>query len=232
MKRINRHFRCGWVAWAVLLLMVSACAKMLDAPGDYYADPRIQDDEMAIGTLRSRDGIRYIRVDESSVGMIVNPEMVEDYPDGTRMYIRYRCVVISSTVPDYCTDAILVEWVSPLDMGEVSPVRLTRQGDPMTVFKNWMTSIEDGFLTVSYAAPQDGETIHKFCVCPGEKENEFHLIHDANGDLDGKPYTGLVCFYVASMLPDTKGKTVTLSLTYLELDNTIKTLTFDYRSPQ
>jgi hypothetical protein len=117
-------------------------------------------------------------------------------------------------------------------MGEVSHDRLDRLGDPLMVFKNWMTTFEDGFLTVSYAAPQDGETSHNFCLCPGEKENEFRLIHDANGDLDGKPYTGLVCFYVASMLPDTKGKTVTLSLTYLELDNTIKTLTFDYRSPQ
>lgn len=235
MKRINRYFRWGWVAWAVLLLLlVSACSKEINIPNDKMGSPGIDIDydDFAIGTLRSRDGIRYIRVDESSVGMIVNPEIVEDYPDGTRMYIRYRCVVIGSAIPDFCTDAILVEWVSSLDMGEVSLDRQAGQGDPLTVLKNWMTTLEDGFLTVSYATPQDRETIHKFCLCPGERKNEFRLIHDANGDIDGKPYTGLVCFYVAPLLPDTGGETVTLSLTYLELDYTTKTLTFDYRSPQ
>ena len=52
------------------------------------------------------------------------------------------------------------------------------------------------------------------------------------GDTDGRLRSGLIYFDVASMLPDTGGETVTLSLTYLELDNTLKTLTFDYRSPQ
>ena len=242
MKRNNRCFRWGWAAWAVLLMLVSACSKLdvarpqggvisYDGLGwDYYYD--LGPNAMGIGTMQTYGWLRYIRLDASTVGLIVNQDKVEDIPDGTRVFVQYRKIPDLSTLPDYCTEGILVFWATPLDMGEVSHSALDRQGDPISIVSDWMTNLEDGYVTLHYSIPSKGKASHRFTLCPGEKENEFRLIHDANGDSEGDLTDGLVCFYVASLLPETGDETVTLTLTYLDLDNTIKTLTFDYRSPQ
>ena len=241
MKRIIRYHRWGWAVFAVLLLLFSACSKELDinvpqkgtvSYGSFYDYSGPKNNDLGIGTIRSREEIRYVWLDASTVGMIVNPDEVKDIADGTRVFIQYRCVVYPPTLPDFCTDAILVEWAAPLDVGVVSLEAQTRQGDPVSVIRDWMTNLEDGFVTLHYASPSMGIASHGFCLCPGEKEHEYRLIHDANGDTEGDLTDGLICFDVSSLLPDTEGKTVTLSLTYIDLDKTSKTLTVDYRSPQ
>jgi len=241
MKRIIRYHRWGWAVFAVLLLVFSACSKELDinmpekgavSYEDFYNYSGPKNNDLGIGTIRSREGIRYVWLDASAIGMIVNPDEVKDIADGTRVFIQYRCVVLPPTLPDFCTDAILVEWATPLDVGEVSLEPQERQGDPISIVRDWMTTLEDGFVTLHYAFPSQWVVSHGFCLCPGEKENEYRLIHDANGDTEGELTDGLICFDVSSLLPDTEGKTVTLSLTYIDLDKTSKTLTVDYRSPQ
>ena len=84
MKRIIRYQRWGWIAWAVLLLLVSACSKALDLP-DHGADPGGEygwsgptQNDWAIGTVRSQDGKRYIRLDDKTVCLVVNPDEVKD----------------------------------------------------------------------------------------------------------------------------------------------------------
>ena len=236
MKWIIRYFQRGWAAWAVLLLLVSACSKEgLDyVPGGRfdYSNTGPAYNDLAIGTLRSREGVRYVRLDASTVGMIVNPDEVKHISDGTRVFLQYRCVVLNTTLPEFCTDAILVEWADPLNVGEIVTEPQDRPGDPMSVILDWMTCLEDGFVTLHYSVPSRGNASHGFCLCPGAAENEFRLIHDAHGDNEGDLSDGLICFDVSSLLPDTGGETVTLSLTYLNLDKTSKTLTVDYRSPQ
>jgi hypothetical protein len=236
MKRIIRYFQRGWAAWAVLLLLVSACSKEgLDyVPGGRfdYSNTGPAYNDLAIGTLRSLEGVRYVRLDASTVGMIVNPDEVKHISDGTRVFLQYRCVVLNTTLPEFCTDAILVEWADPLNVGEIVTEPQDRPGDPMSVILDWMTCLEDGFVTLHYSVPSRGNASHGFCLCPGAAENEFRLIHDAHGDNEGDLSDGLICFDVSSLLPDTGGETVTLSLTYLNLDKTSKTLTVDYRSPQ
>ena len=71
----------------------------------------------AIATLRSRDGIRYLVLDEASIGLIVNPESVQDIPDGTRVYTQYRSV--SATLPDFCTEAVRLDWTASVDVGDI-----------------------------------------------------------------------------------------------------------------
>ncbi len=236
MKRIIRYFQRGWAAWAVLLLLVSACSKEgLDyVPGGRfdYSNTGPAYNDLAIGTLRSLEGVRYVRLDASTVGMIVNPDEVKHISDGTRVFLQYRCVVLNTTLPEFCTDAILVEWADPLNVGEIVTEPQDRPGDPMSVILDWMTCLEDGFVTLHYSVPSRGNASHGFCLCPGAAENEFRLIHDAHGDNEGDLSDGLICFDVSSLLPDTGGETVTLSLTYLNLDKTSKTLTVDSRSPQ
>jgi hypothetical protein len=230
MKQFLKHI--GWLA-ALALLLLSACAKY-----DYAADQqRIREDGevgaegIAIGTVRSRDGIRFIRLDGVSCSEVMNPKEIQDIPDGTRVFLQYRYVVEPS-VADFCADAILVEWASPLEVGEVRYELSAQACDPVYIIQDWMTSLEDGFLTLHYNIQASGKVKHDFSLYPGVEPNTYRLVHDAHGDFKGEMTDGLVCFDVSGLLPETEDDPVELSLEYIDLQNTNRRLTVEYQSPK
>ena len=93
----------------VVLVFLSGCAKdfasdvtSLSPEEDYRGQIGMQNG-LAIGTVRSRDGVRYIRLDEKSCSQVMNPKEIADIKDGTRVFLQYRYVVTSS-IADFCTD--------------------------------------------------------------------------------------------------------------------------------
>ena len=237
MNKIFKHIRRVWAVLPVLVLMVSSCMKydsVMD-PGrgaaEYYEGGAKSDvASQAVGTVKSREGARYVQLDAVSAGFVVNPAEIKDIPDGTRVFLQYRTVVSPET-PDFCTDAILVEWTSPLDVGEIRYVMDALAGDPVALVTDWITCLEDGFLTLHYSVPSKGKAQHTFALYPGATSYDYRLVHEAHGDVDGDLTDGIVCFRVADLLPETE-EAVTLSLKYLNIDNTWKTLTVEYRSPK
>ena len=243
MKQISSYIR-----WAgsglVALLAAVGCAKMEDYAIDNrgYFDPgKSVNEDLAIGTLRSQDGVRYIKLDDKTCSQVMNPETVSDIKDGTRVFLEFRYVV-AEKVASFCTDAILVEWVSPIDAGDVYFIGFEESfsvdnkksrtyTDPVDIVTDWMTSLEDGFLTLHYMIPQSGNKKHGFAVYPSMDKQEFYLVHDADGD-KGPVSDGIVCFDVSHLLPDTGGEKVKLSLVYIDLNNTEKRLTVEYCSPK
>ena len=234
MKQVVKHI---WWALALVVWLLPACSKADFGMGP---DPSFYDkgskEGVAIGTVRSQDGVRFIRLDGVSCSQVMNPNVIKDIPDGTRVYLEFRYVVDAS-VASFCSDAILVEWVSALEVGVVSGVQYdntTRSSgnDPIDILVDWMTSLEDGFLTLHYSIPSSGSVKHDFFLHPGESKDEWRLVHDAHGDTKGTLIDGIICFDVAGLLPDTMGETVTLSLDYIDLDNTNKRLTVEYQSPK
>ena len=230
MKQVLHHIR---VAVLSFLLFVPSCSK------EGYRDVQMPyenaggEEGMAIGTLRSRDGVRFIRLDGVSCSQIMNPKEVQDIPDGVRVFLQYRCVVAPAvTVADFCVDAILVEWASPLEVGEVRHDPSSFEGDPVSIITDWMTSLEDGFLTLHYQVPASGKMQHTFCICPVNPPYAYRLVHDAHADSGGKMTEGLICFDVEGILPETGEDAVELSLEYMDLDHTKKQLTVEYRSPK
>ena len=162
----------------------------------------------------------------------MNPNEIADVKDGTRVFLQYRYVV-AENLADFCTDAILVEWASPLDVGSVGDLTAKSRGeDPVDIILDWMTSLEDGFFTLHYSIPASGNVKHDFTLYRGDSKDVFILSHDAHGDTKGSLMDGLVCFDVSSLLPDTEGKTVKLYLDYIDLNNTKKRLTVEYQSPK
>lgn len=233
MKQFLKHI---WWALA-LVLMLPACAK-----ADFEGDPQrtadwygeiSQDAGVAIGTLRSRDGVRFIRLDGVMCSQVMNEKEVQGIPDGTRVFLQYRYIVAPAMdVADFCADAILVEWASPLDVGEIRYDMQSSRGDPVSIILDWMTSLEDGFLTLHYSIPASGSMKHDFSLYPGAEPNTYRLVHDAHGDFKGDRTDGLVCFDVTGLLPETGDGTVELSLDYIDLQNTDKLLTVEYQSPK
>ena len=238
MKQFLKH-----IGWALALaLMLPACAKEEYAVDNQLAPERYgepsQEAGVAIGTLRSRDGVRFIRLDGVTCSQIMNGKEVQDIPDGTRIFLQFRYIVAPTVdVADFCADAILVEWASPLDVGVLAENpydRTSKAGgdDPVDILTDWMTSLEDGFQTLHYSIPTSGSVKHDFSIHPGKAENEWLLVHNAHGDTKGSLTEGIVCFDVSKWLPDTQGKTVKLHLDYTDLNHTNKRLTVEYQSPK
>ena len=226
-----------WAAVMVVLVFLAGCSKAQydfmpeNEKGYTYLDPQSGTDALAIGTVRSRDGVRFIRLDEKSISQVMNPKEIADIPDGTRVFLQYRYVVAAS-IADFCTDAILVEWASPLDMGEIRYDMQALAGDPVDILMDWITSLEDGFLTLHYTIQASGNVKHDFSLYPSVEPNTYRLVHDAHRDIRGTQTDGIICFDVSGLLPDTEGKTVELHLDYIDLNNTKKRLTVEYQSPK
>lgn len=97
------------------------------------------------------------------------------------------------------------------------------------------TMIEDGYLSISFVYPVGLGGHHEVNLLSGvdpEDPYTVKFIHNANGDMGMGTQTGLVCFPLKS-LPDTKGKTVKLTVKW----NSMKTgkeesVQFDYCSRQ
>ena len=238
MRQEFRHY-IRWTAVVVgVLLLLAGCSKGdsydILAPGEgySYSDPQKgTSNDLAIGTVRSQDGVRYIRLDEKSCSQVMNPKEIEDIADGTRVFLQYRYVVAAS-IAEFCTDAILVEWASPLDTGEIRYEMQALAGDPVDILMDWITSLEDGFLTLHYSIQASGSVKHDFSLYPSVEPNTYRLVHDAHRDIRGTQIDGIVCFDVSGLLPDTEGETVELHLDYIDLNNTKKRLTVEYQSPK
>ena len=244
------HTMRPFLAVIPALLLLSACAKdfhgdadYLDPKDTYYYEFVSDKTSQAIGTVKTRDGVRFIQLDAVSAGFVVNPNEIQDIADGTRVYLQYW-TVLSAITPDFCTDAILVGWASPIEVGGVSMVNFEESfsadaiksatySDPMDIVTDWMTCLEDGFLTLHYMIPTSGEKKHHFSLYQSLYDyNQYYLIHKADGDTKGSVTDGIVCFDVSHRLPNTEGKTVKLSFVYIDLNHTEKRLTFDYCSPK
>ena len=242
------HTMRPFLAVIPALLLLSACAKeSLGDANDLYKYPCSPQQDcvtsQAIGTVKTRDGIRFIQLDAVSAGFVINPNEIQGIADGTRVYLQYWTVLSTST-PDFCTDAILVEWASPIEKGGLSMVNFEENfsadaiksatySDPMDIVLDWMTCLEDGFLTLHYMIPTSGEKKHEFSLFQSLYDyNQYYLIHQADGDTKGSMKDGIVCFDVSNALSKTEGKKVELSFVYIDLNHTEKRLTFEYCSPK
>jgi len=243
------HTMRPFLAVIPALLLLSACAKEFSGdvedlykyPYSYYDQGEVT--SQAIGTVKTRDGIRFIQLDAVSAGFVVNPNEIQGFADGTRVYLQYWTVLSTST-PDFCTDAILVEWASPIEKGGLSMVNFEENfsaaainsatySDPMDIVTDWVTCLEDGFLTLHYMIPTSGEKKHEFSLYRSLYDyNQYYLIHQADGDTKGSVKDGIVCFDVSNALSKTEGKTMELSFVYIDLNHTEKRLTFEYCSPK
>ncbi len=219
-----------------VLLSLFSCSKAMDidpkADSSYTSSEGPFDDRasLAIGTVREQAGVRYIQLDPKSAAYVINPSEIQVIPSGTRVFLEYRRV-LSSETPAFCTEAILVEWTSPLDMGEIRYDMMARESDPVSIKTDWITSVEDGFLTLHYAFPSKGKASHRFSLYPGGTKYDFRLLHEANGDVEGDLTDGIICFPIGEQLFESDGK-ITFSVTYIDLNRKEKTLTLDYRSPK
>ncbi len=128
-------------------------------------------------------------------------------------------------------DTILTKPIAP-NLGEEN--LSTYGNDPVEIVKDWVTIVEDGYLTLLFETVWgNNDTYHLVNLVSTENPDnpyELRFCHNANGDTQGKPGQGLVAFDLNS-LPDTNGKTVKLKLIWQSFSGE-KSTEFDYCTRQ
>lgn len=129
-----------------------------------------------------------------------------------------------------------VEWAEPLDQGSVSPgaePQWNSVQDVLDIYDDWMTSVEDGYLTVHYNTFWGISGIqHSFHLLMGtDPANPYSLVllQDSHGDSREDEADGVVCFDI-NTLPDTGGKYIPLSLKWKSLEGVVSERTFKFKT--
>lgn len=124
-------------------------------------------------------------------------------------------------------DSILTKPVMP-DLAEENDA--VYGSDPVEVLNNWVTIVEDGYLTLRFSALWGNQGIaHRINLLSGgnpDNPYEVELRHDACGDTPVWKGDALVAFNLGS-LPDTEGETVKLTLVW-QTSKGKRTAEFDY----
>ena len=135
------------------------------------------------------------------------PTNIKGLPYGstpTRALINYLAV---DDDPKDCDRAVKVVWIN--DILTKQPVQhgaMTQQdlgNDPLEIVKDWVTLVEDSFLTLRFRTLSSGlGATHFINLVAGvnpDNPYEVHLRHNANGDVSGDTVDGLVAFDLSSL---------------------------------
>ena len=108
-----------------------------------------------------------------------------------------------------------INWIESLDEGVLTADASVPGSDGLEILDDWMTSVEDGYLTLHYSTWWGTNPVqHGFYLVTGANPSdpyEVELRHNANGDKKDEQGDSLICFDINS-LPDTGGQYKTLTL--------------------
>jgi len=203
---------------AICLAFGCTKSQMMDSPS---ADAWRQ--YTAIVTVKeSPAGTIYFQLDDDSVL----------YPDNydTPFTGMQRIICGISMYPN--TNECHVEWMDFLAKGDISYTQ-DAIDDGLDILDDWMTSVEDGFLTIHYNAWWgNGSVPHLLLVKPSVNEYELTVVHRMNGDEPLEKADALVYFDINDILPDTQGTYKDLTIKWKSIEGAVKAKTFRFRSRQ
>lgn len=126
-----------------------------------------------------------------------------------------------------------VDWLEPLEKGALQTSAATCTEAGLDILNDWMTSVEDGFLTLHYRTWWgSGSVRHRISLHGGlnpEDPYELLLVHDACGDEALEQADALIYFDINS-LPHTEGQYRTLTLKWTSGEGSRTSRQFRFRS--
>ena len=96
---------------------------------------------------------------------------------------------------------------------------------PIELYNDWVTCLEDGYLTIHFAAlfGRGGKIVHIVDLAVDPKTLDLYLKHDNNGDNGYIPGEGVIAFKIDDLLKDVKdGQELTLHWKGSEGEKTAK----------
>lgn len=197
------------------LALLSSCAKEdyegVDNGGFYGTETR---EYTAIVTVhKSPTDTVYFQVDDTTR---LYPTNFQGRYTGLE---RIVCgiTVANSIVPNYGYRT-LVDWFEQLDKGTFANSK-PAGNDGLDIISDWMTSCEDGFLTLHYSTKWGTAPVpHTFTLVAGLNPSdpyEVLLVQNANGD-EKKTTADSIVYFDINSLPDTGDSYKTLTLKWTD----------------
>lgn len=214
-----------------ILLLTSSCAKDL-APENvldpiYTTSPSTSSRKNASATVRTERGEVVLVLSNKDIAYPVNWTL--RFPsEPYRTVIEYADVKKESNPERHY---IYIFWLEPIETGKIiksEKEASTAGSDPIGIVNDEFTSAEDGFLTIHYKINTSGNIRHGFSLAPVSSKNPYELVllHDARGDAPVYSEEGLVAFPLQWLSP--VNEKVKLKVSYIDLDNKLSTLQFEY----
>ena len=200
-----RHFIC-WALWG-LFLSLAGCMKadmMERSEGGSATSPF----DAIVTVKQLPDGTVFFQVDED---LRICPTRYDTPFTGLKR-LACRLQVTGSLLENGCYPGTVL-WSEELERGEISYALDALPDDGLDLLDDWMTSVEDGFLTLHYSTWWGKGTIpHLVLLSPGNPGDpyELHLLHYRNGDEALEEADALIYFDLDGALPSTDGATLTL----------------------
>ena len=156
---------------------------------------------------------------------------VEEFPFEGQCRAIGSVTIYAEEVPLY-GHKVKVHWMDPLDLGAFLLYPSEGQGsDGIDVLTDsWITSVEDGYLTIHYKTWW-GEPAahHEFTLVQGSDPFELTLYHNANGDARDTYSEGIIYFDINS-LPPTEDSPHALKLNWINTSGTAVSADFEFET--
>lgn len=192
---------------------------MVDAPQGAAA---IQEFRAIVTVKQDESGIIYFQLDDNTVLFPYNYNMPFNGME------RIICGLAVANGANECH----VQWMDFLEKGDISYTQ-DAIDDGLDIIDDWMTSVEDGFLTIHYNAWWgNGTNPHLLLVKPSANTYELTIVHQMNGDEPLEKADALVYFDINDILPDTEGTYKDLTIKWKSIEGAAKSKTFRFRSRQ
>lgn len=194
-------------------------AAMNDAPQDAAA---IQEFRAIVTVKQDASGTIYFQLDDNTVLFPYNYNMPFNGME------RIICGLAVANGTNECH----VQWMDFLEKGDISYTQ-DAIDDGLDIIDDWMTSVEDGFLTIHYNAWWgNGTNPHLLLVKPSANTYELTIVHQMNGDEPLEKADALVYFDINDILPNTEGTYKDLTIKWKSIEGAAKSKTFRFRSRQ
>lgn len=188
----------------------------------------------ALVTVKSlSDSSCYLQLDDNST---LKPVNLSKSPFGTKEVRALVNYTETTDNPGTYTKAVNVNWIDSIRTKMTVPTQGSDNdkkfgNDPIEIMKDWVTIVEDGYLTLRFRTLWGGYTVHYINLLTGvnpENPYDVELRHNANGDTSTREGDGLIAFNLKD-LPDTGGKTVKLKINWKSFSGN-KSVEFDFCS--
>ena len=200
--------------YVIIALLTVSCAKEDMGSGEHANPDGVSGDYMAILTVKKTptDTV-FFQLNDSTTIYAAN------YQGGyTRMERVYCDITVTNTRVGRFNYSGKINWIESLDEGRVTSDASVKGADGLDIINDWMTSVEDGYLTLHYSTWWGANPVqHDFYLVTGTNPSdpyEVVLKQNSNGDKKSEEGDSLICFDINS-LPHTGGlyKTLTLKWT-------------------
>ena len=172
----------------------------------------------------------YMQLDENTTLLPVNMTSSPFGKKEVRALVNY---VLTEQTSKHYSRAVKVNWIDSIRTKDMAESRGEKNdevygADPVEIVNDGVTVAEDGYLTVRFRTRWQPREKHVVNLVAADAKNSYKVTfhHDAKKNLTGTVADGLVAFRL-TRLPDTKGKTVDLTLEWRSYSG-MKSTTFKY----